>query len=282
MRKQWNEQEIEFLKNNYSEMTNKEIAEKLGRTKTSIDIKANKLGLKSSIYTCNLDYFKEIDSEEKAYWLGFIYADGWVEYKEGSTHTLGIELSIVDIEHLRKFNKSIEGNYKITTRIMHLEETDKDYEMCCIRVCKKTFVDHLIDKGVIPNKSFDITMPNIPENLFSHFIRGFFDGGGCLAHGTTKYKNKTQDVIKADFTCGSIEFINSLRSILFDNGINSHVVSERNHYRLRIGGLKNTHEFLEYIYKDATIYLDRKYEKRKFYYEKYNLKERIASLYRNI
>ncbi len=282
MRKQWNEQEIEFLKNNYSEMTNKEIAEKLGRTKTSIDVKANKLGLKSSIYTCNLDYFKEIDSEEKAYWLGFIYADGWVEYKEGSTHTLGIELSIVDIEHLRKFNKCIEGNCKITTRVRHLEETGKDYEMCCIRVYKKTFVDHLIDKGVTPNKSFDITMPNIPKNLINHFIRGFFDGDGCLAHGTTKSKNKTQDVIKADFTCGSIEFVNSLRSILFDNDINSHVVSERNHYRLKIGGLKNTHEFLEYIYKDATVYLDRKYEKRKFYYEKYNLEERIASLYRNI
>jgi len=282
MRTQWTEEEINILKKYYGEMTNKQLGELIGRTKSAIDTKANKLGLKSTKYTCDLDYFENINNEEKAYWLGFIYADGYVEYSVGKGGTLGIELSAVDENHLKKFNKSIHGNFNTTRRVRHLEVTNKDYETCCLKIHKKQFVEHLVNQGVMPNKSKVIDLPNIPKELMRHFIRGFFDGDGCLTHDKTRSKNCTQDVIKADFACGSIDFVGQLRKILYEAGIKSYICQEKNHYRLRIGGLKNTHEFLEYIYKDSSVYLDRKHEKKLFYYKEYNLEERIASLYRNV
>ena len=103
MSKQWNKEEIKFLKDNYKDMSYKEIAIKLNRTENAIKVKTNKLGLIKSKYIYNKDYFKVIDSEEKAYWLGFIYADGYVCANDTGSE-LGIELQVGDIEHLKKFN----------------------------------------------------------------------------------------------------------------------------------------------------------------------------------
>ena len=60
MYKIWNDKEIQFVKENYKKMTNKEMAEKLGRTKVAVDIKINKLGLKKSKYSYDNEYFLEI------------------------------------------------------------------------------------------------------------------------------------------------------------------------------------------------------------------------------
>ena len=76
-KKQWTSEEIDFLKENYETTSKVDIANKLNRTPTAIKVKANKLGLKKpEKYYYNHDFFENINTEEKAYWLGFIYADG--------------------------------------------------------------------------------------------------------------------------------------------------------------------------------------------------------------
>ena len=115
MYNKWKEEDIKFLKENYKNFTNKELAQILNRTKTAISIKLSKLGLKKTKYYYNEDYFETIDSEEKAYWLGFLYADGYIS-KTTCCSELGIELQKNDYNHLQKFNKSIKGNIEVKYR----------------------------------------------------------------------------------------------------------------------------------------------------------------------
>lgn len=98
----WSEEEIRFLKNNYKEMTYQELADKLHRTKSAVDLKINRLGLKKSKYTYNSNYFNVIDTPEKAYWLGFIAADGCVSINsKTNSGELTIKLQISDNDHLK-------------------------------------------------------------------------------------------------------------------------------------------------------------------------------------
>lgn len=279
MSKQWNKEEIKFLKDNYKDMSYKEIAIKLNRTENAIKAKTNKLGLIKSKYIYNKDYFKVIDSEEKAYWLGFIYADGYVCANDTGSE-LGIELQIGDIEHLKKFNKSLCGNIPVTKKVSLCNLNGKYYDSCLIRIYCTKMVRDLGALGVSNNKSYDIKMPEIDPKYLHHFIRGFFDGDGCICESK---KKKGRSSIKCDFTCGCEYFVNQLREVLYKNDICTYISKEKDKpYRLMIGGMINCDKFLSYIYKDATIYLDRKLNKKEELYARLDIKERIiASLLRN-
>ena len=273
MRKQWNENEIKFIKENYKTMTNKDIAEKIGRTKTAVDLKINKLGLKKSKYIYNHNFFNEIDSEEKAYWFGFICADGYISISGDYGKELGIELQVGDKGHLKKFNKSIEGNVDVKEFISICNLNNKEYKKCSIRLYSKKMVEALMKLGITNKKSYDLRLPKFKDDLMRHFIRGYFDGDGCICESKRK---KHISTIRCDFTCGCKEYMEELRKFLYAKGINSYIIKEKdNPYRLMIGGLNNCDKFLNYIYKDSNISLDRKYNKTLKLYKDLNIKERI-------
>lgn len=274
--KMWSKDEIEFLKNNYMNMTNKDIASKLNRTKTAIDLKINKLGLKKSKYNYNHNFFDEINMEEKAYWLGFIFADGYIiNGVKGNEYCneLGIELQASDNEHLRKFNKSLHGNIDIKYRTRQCNLNNKFYKTCFIRLYSKQIVESLIKHGITNNKSLKIEFPMLEDELIRHFVRGFFDGDGCIVKNNHV---NGKSYVRCDFTSGSEIFINQLRNILYDKGIKSYIVKDKdNSYRLIIGGMVNCDNFLNYIYEDSNIYLDRKYIKKNLLYKELNLEQRL-------
>lgn len=60
-------------------------------------------------FNVNHDYFEKIDSEEKAYWLGFIAADGYVN----KANCVGVTLASKDHAHLLKLAKATESTYEI-------------------------------------------------------------------------------------------------------------------------------------------------------------------------
>ena len=268
MRKQWNKEEIEYLTKNYKIKTNNEIAKYLNRTKTAVDLKASKLGLKSSKYYYNEDYFEHIDTEEKAYWLGFISADGWVSYGEKYGNEFGIELQIQDKNHLKKFNKSINGNLEIKELEKKCNLNGKIYKSCVIRIYKKRFIENLSKFGINPEKTFKLKFPDIEKPLIRHFIRGFFDGDGCIC--------RSKNEAKSDFTSANLILLEELRYIFNQNNIKSYICQERNNiYRLRIGGLLNSDKFYHYLYDNASIYLDRKYNKKEYLYKELDIENRI-------
>jgi hypothetical protein len=118
----------------------------------------------------------------------------------------------------------------------------------------------LISLGCIPNKTFKTRFPEwLEKDLQRHFIRGLVDGDGCIS-----ISSKNKPVI--DFT-GTIELIHDIEKILKDTldvdiSIDQrHKDRDNNIYALRIYGFNKIKKFLDWIYKDATIYFKRKYNK---------------------
>lgn len=198
--------------------------------------------------------FNIIDTEEKAYWLGFWYADGYVS---STRNTVGIDLKPSDFKHLEKLKKFLKwsGNIK-------LEET-----RCRLNFRSNKIKNDLIKHGCVPKKSLILQFPNhIKKEMLSYFIRGYFDGDGCLC-----YTEKTLEVSMI----GTYEFLEVVCDILnIDKKRIYDLNKNKRTSRLVLSSKKDIENFLNYIYKDANIYLDRKYEKYK------NLK--IAVFDRNI
>ncbi len=79
--------------------------------KNGVEMRSNKQN--SRKYSVNDDYFSIIDTEEKAYWLGFIFADGYISNKNGKR--VGITLKSSDRDHIIKFAKAISATYPVNT-----------------------------------------------------------------------------------------------------------------------------------------------------------------------
>lgn len=270
----WTNEEIEYLKKNYSTKTNKELAQDLNRSKSAVDIKLNKLGIQKSKYYYNSNYFETIDSQEKAYWLGFIYADGYITINNyNKSCELAIQLQSSDGNHLKKFNKSLQGNVEVEFFSKKSNFNNKTYDACRIRFYSQKMVYDLVNLGVTPNKSLLISFPKIDDIYIPHFIRGYFDGDGCIVKSN---HNNGKSYVRADFTCGSEIFVNQLREILYKNNIKSYICRENNKpFRLVIGGMQNCDNFLNYIYNDASLYLERKYLKKLSLYKELEIEQRL-------
>lgn len=270
----WTDEEIEYLKSNYQTKTYKELSKELhNRTKAAIDLKINKLGLHKSKYNYDHDFFEVIDSEEKAYWLGFFYADGCVSInKETNSGECCIKLYKGDYRHLQKFNKSLNGNIPVLFETSICTFNNKPQESCYIRCYSIKMANDLISHGCIPNKTFYISIPNIDKSLMNHFIRGFFDGDGCIC--TDSKQRKTLGI---NFCSASQEFLIGIRQLLYEKNINSYIVDEKNRstFRLYVKGVQNVDNMWNYMFDNATIYLDRKYVKKQKLYEEYKIAQRL-------
>lgn len=259
----WTEDEIDFIKQNYMEMKTSDICKILQRSKSAVELKASRLGLKKYPYTCDYNYFDNIDTEDKAYWLGFLSADGWTSKNEKSNAgATGIDLQYGDINHLKKFNKCINGNYKITDKWKECNISTKDktkkHHICSIRIFSLTMHEALVNKGFTKNKSYEFKIPDMDESLIRHFIRGYFDGDGCFT-----FTNKTFHV---SFITASKFLSDDIVNILKSKGLNVAVESYVNScdttmYRPTMYRINDKIKFLDWIYEDCKTYLDRKYKK---------------------
>lgn len=204
-------------------------------------------------YEYDKNYFTNIDTNDKAYWLGFLYADGCVsEYKKpnGKIHcmVLDIGLSDKDKQHLVKFNNSLKSNIEIKHKTVSGCGTSR-LTVCCTNMCRD-----LISHGCTPQKSLILEFPSLNDKLLPHFIRGYFDGDGCIYLGKYKY------VINF---VGTKNFLTDLRNVLKEHNISGplKIYSKGNAYQMYIYGYNNLKEFYNYVYNDTDLYLDRKYEK---------------------
>ena len=217
-------------------------------------LKSKDASISHKKYKLNESYFETIDTEEKAYWLGFLYADGNVfvnndGYKQAVV-TLGLKNT--DREHVNKFREAIQSNAVIR---------DSDHGMAILRVTSKKMTDDLIKLGCVPNKTFKITFPSekqVPKHLQRHFIRGVFDGDGCIS----LVKENNKNAYHIDFQIlGTENLVNNIGKIL----LNEQVVSKelkitkiKSIYKIRLTGVCNALKVMDYLYNGSTIYLQRK------------------------
>lgn len=208
-------------------------------------------------------YFDVIDTSDKAYWLGFISADGYVVSNEATrNYELSIELSNVDRNHLIKFNQSIDGNYEIIDKTKSPFKNrgyDKIYHLCQIRVYSKHYVDTLAKYGIIPNKTYTLEFyDKLSDNLTWDYVRGYFDGDGSLG----KYDVSGHQYVRVSFTCYHKAFLEKLNNFLARYSIIGRLSCDGNNYRMDIRKQDSVKLFFQYIYhNEDCIKLDRKYEK---------------------
>lgn len=206
-------------------------------------------------YTFNTDFFKIIDNEEKAYWLGFISADGYLN-KKGNT--LGICLNEKDKNHLEKFKKSIEYTGEIKSRKGKYSIDYKETNKVTLEIYSTELSKDLNRLGLDYQKSYSLKAMSIPLTLINHFIRGYFDGDGCVFEYSKKIST-----YNCGFTfTGTKEFLTYVndnlpekcKNLIFDKRTTSS-------YTLYLASIKRFLITKEFLYKNATIYLDRKYDK---------------------
>lgn len=272
----WTDEEIIFLNNHYQDMTYKELSAHLNRSKSAIDLKINRLGLIKSKYTYNKDFFENIDDDEKAYWLGFIMADGCISVdNDTNSCELSIKLSARDANHLKKFNKSINGNVPVEIFEDLCNLNNKTYKQCQIRLYSEKMVHDLLQYGVVPNKSLIKQFPlNVPHKFMWDYIRGYYDGNGGIVG------SKDVDKYAACYIyTGSRDFADGLKIFLNNNGIKTSAIfkprENDNCWKIAINGMKNVDIFLHTIYDNANIYLDRKKNKKDNIYNYLNLEQRL-------
>lgn len=263
MKSIFTDEQIEYLKSNYDKMSYREIANKLGFTERQIRGKINGLGL-SKLRKFNNEYFKNITNPDQAYWLGFIYADGYlIENSKNRNYELGIELKQNDIKLLECFNELLGNVHKIITHHNTKNFNGYTYETdsCIIRIYSKEIVEDLKRLSVYPNKTYRNEFP-MCNNLFWDFFRGFNDGDGCL-HISQK------NCIFVELTNSNKYFLEYLNNTIYSLlNIKGSIYKEKDRkYRLVYFRKNDTKLLLDTIYKNENcIKLQRKYDIYKSYY----------------
>lgn len=216
-------------------------------------IKLSGIELTNRRYSVNNNYFDIIDTEDKSYWLGFLYADGYIRERK-SGNSLEMKLSIKDKHHLELFRNAIGSNHKIIDGFNKVKYNGgiSISHMSSLAMYSTNLVKSIKSQGFHSRKTFTIDFPNIDEDFIHHFIRGYFDGDGSFSFDPIKHKTHTNIV------CASENFRNNLLKILNKNGIEIKYYSDISlHIQDKLGNLK----FYNYIYKESKIHLNRKKEK---------------------
>lgn len=250
----------QYIKSNYQNTPYKEIAAILNATERQVRGWVNNhCGTKLRQF--DKSYFHTIDSPEKAYWLGFIYADGWVVYSEiRRTYELGIQLKSTDWRHLEKFNQSLGGAHKIVfgseDKYIAGYNNMSHTEYALLRIYSKQIVSDLINHGVVQNKTKALDFPRV-QDYFVDFLRGYFDGDGCL------YIAQRTSQSQVSFTCANRKFLEYICQVLRDQySIIGHIYSENDRKnRIQLFGA-DMRRLLLLMYEDpGAVYLDRKHQK---------------------
>lgn len=206
----------------------------------------------------NQNFFEVIDTEAKAYFLGLMYADG-SNHKTGNIITIGLQEP--DKYILEKFMECLDG----TCRLEYFKpDTSGEYNRqgqykMWMHSAKMT--QDLINLGCGYNKTYTLNsdfLHKIPNNLIHHFIRGYFDGDGCVSiHGKSTWS--------VSFV-GTESMMNWLKKYLENQlNLNNRTVINCKYseilFSLFYSAVADIKKIYNYLYKDATIFLTRKKEK---------------------
>ena len=229
----------------------------------------------NKIYQMNENYFSEINSHEKAYILGFIYADGCVKCGP-KRYTLEISQNGERKDVLEKIVKALDSNIPIKEYI-----TNK----FSILFSSKQIAQDLVKLGAVPNKSLILQFPTkeqVPEEFLSSFILGCFDGDGCVWNGKRKkmlVKNEKKPgtmreriVHNVKFTyTGNVDFVSALQDCLVNLGIvnkktklNFSKANDPNNNTcnrvctMEYSGRKQMRKLYEYMYSNSPIWCEEK------------------------
>lgn len=253
--------EDKIISDYFSGMSIKNISSKYSISDTTIRsfLTQKNIFKNSRKFNLNEHYFDVIDTEEKAYFLGLLYADGY-NYEPKSV--VRLKLKHQDLEILEKFNKCINSNRKIRPQKDYVK--DKIHHSWILSLTSEHLSRTLKKQGCHRAKSLTLEFPKreqVPDHLIRHFIRGYFDGDGCVYHNKARGCSLQVTILSTEI------FLSVLQKIIYEEmsaktslyqlnkGTTNHITK-----RLKING-KKANQFLNWLYKDSTVYLKRKHQR---------------------
>lgn len=209
------------------------------------------------------NYFEKIDTPNKAYIFGFLWADGTIYT---NTHKIKLELQKDDLEILEKIKRELKWTGEIKTILNKEGKSYRPKETISYRMAltNKKIVDDLAKKGFKTHReSSPLPYKFVPRKYLLDFIRGYFDGNGCIS-----FKNIEKNVLKnlTISICGGTTIIHNIGTILTEN-YGLHVVYHRRRKNnpdndtLYISRKNDCVRFLNLIYENSSLHLQRKYQK---------------------
>ena len=234
--------------------TPNEVAKATGYPRTCITRYATKYNIYSVKYNrskanhVNEKYFANIDTANKAYFLGFITADGNMYQKDNGKLQFSIKIKSTDKDILYKFADEIEFP---KDKIIEREENRKGSITKCaeIKIYNQEFCSYLIKLGIVPRKTGKEYMPNIKEEFKKDFIRGFIDGDGWIS----------KDGFQIGFGSSSLKLIESIRDYILEALDIDLTIYNDLIYTVKSYKRKNIYQILKHFYYEGCMSLDRKY-----------------------
>lgn len=227
-----------------TEISNGSVYKILNNNKTPLNRKRR--------YFVNDNFFESINSIEKAYILGFIVADG---HNNIAKNLLSIQIHPQDVDILEKIIITMKANNPI--KYYQYGNNKK----ACLSINSFKICEDLLKLGVTQNKTYDVYLPKISDNLIKYLILGIFDGDGSISIDKNRYNKGSLTIT------GTKDIIFNISDIIKKEcGVNSYI-NERhkernnNNYTLSINGNIQIIRLLDWLYGGSTIFLNRKYEK---------------------
>ena len=258
------EQKDEIV-NKYYDYTAKELSQEYNVSESYISqiwMKAGLKGKSNRQYQLNETFFDVIDTDEKAYWAGFIAADGCLYYpKDTRKNIISIGLSIEDKKYLEKFTRSLKTNKPISLGV-HGEH--HQYEKASIQISSNKLVKGLEKIGLQARKTHEILWPKIEPNFLPAYIRGYFDGDGSISKHFEKNELHKVNVTIAGYK----DNLQCFQKFFIEQGIDCTFTEDKRKNKnkkqqpfgfLNFPSKKDKFLFLHLIYDNADIYLTRKY-----------------------
>jgi hypothetical protein len=215
------------------------------RAMKALGVKARDASTVQQLHPLNCDFFDEIKTEEQAYWLGFIAADGNV-----CGNLFQIDLAVADRPHLVKLKVAIGSGHPIVDRLNRRTNTIQSR----FAVSNQRLVSGLHKSGIHPRKTADFTPPSLLPELQRHFWRGMVDGDGSVYESKGKWYvslTGTKNTCEV-FAAWVKSFVNTKTSVLPGNGVV---------WQITFSGVSLPQKIAQALYGDCTVALERKLER---------------------
>jgi len=243
--------EKEIIENYLAGKTCQEIAKIFSTTRNKISKIIKNKGIKIKgrkgyhKFSFNENYFDKIQNEHEAYWLGWLFSDG---YNQRNKNTIKLQIQKRDQSILELLKKDLDYNGPIR---------DAGYgSQSLIFLTSMNFSEKLAQLGCVQNKSMVLKWPiELPSRLEKHFIRGYFDGDGCISGVNNNF---SLTIISTENFCNTLN--QKLAKVVGLKNLENHPNNPITK-RYRFSGKKQIKKMYEYLYSDSSICLERKKKK---------------------
>jgi len=213
----------------------------------------------TGLYDCDETIFQNA-TEESFYLAGFIAADGSLQQRKYSK-ILKITLSKKDLDHLKKIKAAFDSNHPIKEYcVIPNKLVKKSHQSVEIQIVSEQIFNDLRKFNVVPNKTKIYSIPEwlSTHPLVHHYMRGYFDGDGTITHLSL---GKGRTIRQGSFSMmGTYDFVKKYQAILVKNKIidANKITNHGSIKRIMYCGNRRITNIYNFLYKDATIWLNRK------------------------